>query len=87
MLLENIFWKKFHDFIAETAKAFVPYFEVLQDDFVKGPCDGDLVFCSWVLDVRTSAFEKTEEDLLRKCLYIDKQTVTERNKIRKLNNI
>ena len=87
MLLENIFWKKFHDFIAEAAKAFVPYFEVLQDSFVKRPCEGDLVFCSWVLDVRMNTFEKTEEYLLRKCLYIDKQTVTERNKMRKLNNI
>ena len=46
MLLENFFWRKFYDFIAEAVKAFVPYFEVLQDGFVKRPCDADLVFCS-----------------------------------------
>ena len=34
-----------HDFTAEAAKAFVPYFEVLQDGFVNRPCDADLVFC------------------------------------------
>ena len=43
---QTFFWKKFHDFIAEAAKAFVPYFEVLQDGFVKRPCDADIVFCS-----------------------------------------
>ena len=68
MLLENLFWKKFHDFIAEAAKAFMPHFEVLQDGFVKRPCDADLVFCSWVLDLRIKTFEKTEGDLLRKYL-------------------
>ena len=41
----------------------MPYFEVLQDGFAKKPCDADLVFCSWVLDLRTKAFEKTEGDL------------------------
>ena len=41
-------------------------FEVLQDVFVKRPCDADLLFCSWVLDLRTKTFEKTEGDLLRK---------------------
>ena len=34
-----------HHFTAEAAKAFVPYFEVLQDGFVNRPCDADLVFC------------------------------------------
>ena len=68
LLLENLFWKKFHDFMAEAAKAFMPYFEVLQDDFIKIPCDADLVFCSGILDLRTKTFEKTEGDLLRKCL-------------------
>ena len=29
MLLENSFWKKIHDAIAEATKAWVPYFEVL----------------------------------------------------------
>ena len=46
----------------------MPYFEVMQDGFVKKPCDADLVFFSWVLDLRTKTFEKTEGDLLRKCL-------------------
>ena len=73
MLLENLFGKKFHDFIAEAAKAFMPYSEVLQDGFVKWPCDADLVFWSWVLDFRMKTFEKTEGDLLRKCLQINKQ--------------
>ena len=41
--LEKFFWKKFNDFIAEAAKSFVPYFEVLQNGFVKKPCH---VFCS-----------------------------------------
>ena len=67
-LLGTLFWKKFHDFIAEAAKAFMPYFEVLQDGFVKIPCDADLVFCSWVLDLGTKTFEKTEGDLLKKYL-------------------
>ena len=66
MLLENLFQKKFCDFISEAAKAFMSNFEVLQDVFVKRPCDADLVFCSWVLDLRTKTFEKTEGDLLRK---------------------
>ena len=57
----------FHNFIAEVAKAFVPYFEVLQDGFVERPY-ANLVFCSWVLYVRMKTFEKTEEDLLRKYL-------------------
>ena len=74
----EFFWKKkvslekvpwFYSMILfEAAKAFVPYFEVLQDGFVKRPCDANLVFCSWVLDVRMKIIEKTEEDLLRKCL-------------------
>ena len=46
-VIQNIHtWKKFHDFIAEAAKAYVPYFEVLEDGFIKRPCDADLVFCS-----------------------------------------
>ena len=68
MLLENLFWKKFHDFIAEAAKTLMPYLEIQQDDFVKRPCDTDLIFCSWVLDLRITTFEKTEGDLLKKCL-------------------
>ena len=35
------FEKIFRDVIGEAAKAFVPYFEVLQDGFVKRPCDAD----------------------------------------------
>ena len=50
----------------------MPYFEV-PDGFGKRPCDAGLVFCSWVLDRRTKTFEKTEGDLLRKCLYINKE--------------
>ena len=50
----------------------MPYFEVLQGGFVKRPCDADLVFCSRVLDVKTKTFEKTEGDLLRKGLQINK---------------
>ena len=46
----------------------MPYFEVLQDGFVKRPCDVDLVLSSWVLDVKTKTIEKTEGELLRKCL-------------------
>ena len=41
----------------------MPYFEVLQDGFVKRPCDADLVFCSWKLGLRTKTFEKSEGDL------------------------
>ena len=54
--------------MAEAVKAFMPYFEVLQDGFIKIPCDADLVFCSGILALRTKTFEKTEGDLLRKCL-------------------
>ena len=35
----------FHDFIVEAVKAFVPYFKVLQEDFVERSCYADLVFC------------------------------------------
>ena len=38
----------------------MPYFEVLQDGCVKRPCNADLVFSSWVLNVRMKTFEKTE---------------------------
>ena len=44
-LLKHFLWKRFYDFIAEAAKAFQPYFEVLQDRFAKRPCYADLVFC------------------------------------------
>ena len=68
MLIENLFLKIFHDAIAEVAKPLVPYFEVLQVCFVKKPCDANLVFCSCVLDAREKTCEKTEADLLIKCL-------------------
>ena len=68
MLLGNSFWKKFHDAIAEATKALVPYFEVLNVGFIKGPCDANLVFCSSVLDARMKTCEKTEGALLQKCL-------------------
>ena len=73
MLLVNFLWKKFHDFIAEAPKAFAPYFEAVQDGFVKRTCDADLELYSWVLDVRMNTVKKTEEDLLRKYLKINKQ--------------
>ena len=65
--LGNSCWKKYYDVIAEAAKALVPYFEVLHVGFVKRPCDAN-VFCSCVLDARTKPCEKTEGDLLIKCL-------------------
>ena len=71
--------------MAEAAKAFVPYFEVLQDGFVERPCDADLVFCSWVLDGRMKTFEKPEENLKSQKMFIDKQRTTKRNKIEKLD--
>ena len=86
MLLENFLWKKFHDFINETAKVFVAYLKVLQDGFVKRPCDADLVFCSWVSDVRMNTFEKTEEEFTQK-MFTNKLTIAKRNKIGKLNYI
>ena len=49
---ETYFGKKFHDAIAEAAKPLVPYFEILHVGFVKIPCDGNLVFCSCVLDAK-----------------------------------
>ena len=58
MLLGNFSRKKFHDFIAEAAKAFVPDFEKIQDGFAKRAGDADLIFCSWVLDVRTKTLER-----------------------------
>ena len=73
MLLGNVFWKKFHDAIAEAAKPLVPYFEVLHVGFVKRPCDANLVFCSCVLDARIKTCEKTEAGLLIKCLKMNKQ--------------
>ena len=47
---------------------FVVLIEVLQEGFVERPYDADLVFCSWVLNVRMNKLEKTEDDLFRKCL-------------------
>ena len=46
IVIRKTFWEKFHDFVVEAAKAFMPYFEVLQNGFVKRSCDADLVFCS-----------------------------------------
>ena len=67
MLLGNLFWKKFHYAIAESAKPLAPYFEVLHDGFAKRPCDADLVFCACLLDARIKACKKTEAGLLIKC--------------------
>ena len=64
----------------------MPYIEVQQDVFVKRPCDADLVFCSWVLDLRTKTFEKNWGRLTQK-MFLDKQAIAKRNKIRKLNYI
>ena len=68
MVLGNSFWKKFHDAIAEAAKNIRAIFEVLHVGFVKRPCDANLVFCSCVLDARMKTCDKTEGDLLIKCL-------------------
>ena len=73
MLPGNLFWKKFHDAIAEAAKALAPYFDVLHVGFVKRPCDAILMFCSCVLDARMKTCEETEAGLLIKCLYIKKK--------------
>ena len=75
MLLGNSFWKKFHDVLAETAKALVPYFKVLQVGFVKRSCDANIVFCSHVLEARMKTCEKTEGGLLI-IMFIDEQTIT-----------
>ena len=72
LLLENLFWKNFNHFIAEAAKALMPYFEVLQGGLVKRPCDAGLAFCSWVLDLKTKIFEKNWRRLTQK-MFIDKQ--------------
>ena len=73
MLLENLLWKKFQNFIAEAAEVFLPYFEVLPDGFVKRPCNVDLVFWSWVSHIRMNTFKKTERELLKKYLRINQQ--------------
>ena len=70
----NSFWKKFHDVLAETVKALVPYFKVLQVGFVKRSCDANLVLCSHVLDARMKTCEKTEGCL--PIMFIDEQTIT-----------
>ena len=75
MLLDNFLWKKFHDFIAEAARAFVPYFEVLQDGFVERPCDADLVFSSWILDVIWNILGRLAWKMFK-----DKQPIIKRNK-------
>ena len=84
MLLENLFWEKFNDAIAEATKALVPYFDVLHVGFVKRPCDANLVFCSCVLNARIKTCEKTEAGLLIKCSYMNKQL---HNEIRSENLI
>ena len=45
------FFEKLCDIIAETAKAFMPYFKVWQDGFIKRLCDADVVFCLLALEV------------------------------------
>ena len=70
----NSFWKKFHDVLAETAKALVPHFKVLQVGFVKRSCNANLVLCSRVLDARMKTCEKTEGCSL--IMFIDEQTIT-----------
>ena len=72
-LLENLFWKKFQDAIAEAGKPLVPYFEVLHAGFVKRPCDANLVFCSCVLGARM--MWKNWIRLANK-MFIDQQTIT-----------
>ena len=69
------FWKRFHDAIVEAVKALLSYFEVLHLGFVKKPGDANLVFCSCILESRMETYEKTEGDLLIRCL-IDEQTIT-----------
>ena len=57
--MRKLFLEKFHDFIAEAVKAFVPYFEVLQDGFVKRPCDADLVIEKQITFIQTKKWTKT----------------------------
>ena len=66
--------EKSHDVLAETAKALVPYFKVLQVGFVKRSCDANVVFCSHVLDARMKTCEKNEGGLLI-IMFIDEQTI------------
>ena len=65
----KLFWKIFHEAIAEATKALVPYFEVSLNVFlIKRPRDTNLVFYLCVLDARIKTCEKTEGALLKKCI-------------------
>ena len=42
----------------------MPYFEVLDVDFVKGPCDANLAFCLCLSNAKMKTRERNEEGLL-----------------------
>ena len=66
------FFEKLCDIIAETAKAFMPYFKVWQDGFIKRLCDADVVFCLLALEVMWKNMWKNWGRLAQKII-IDKQ--------------
>ena len=55
----------------------MPYFEVLQDGFVKRPCNADLALCLLLLDVRMNTFEKIWGKLTQKMFMENKQSQKE----------
>ena len=64
----KLFLEKVPRCYSRSSKNISARFEVLHVGFVKRPCDANLVFCSCVLDARMKTCDKTEGDLLIKCL-------------------
>ena len=56
-------YKMYLLYVSIKTKAFMPYYEVLQIGFIKRPCHTDILFCSWVLDIR-----KHKKKLKETCL-------------------
>ena len=71
----KLFLEKFHDAIAEAAKALVPYFEVFHVGFVKRLCDANLVFCLYVLGAKMKTCEKNWSRLTNE-IFLDERTIT-----------
>ena len=63
--------EKIIDILAEAAKAFVLYFKVLQDGFIKSPCYVVLVFCPRVLDVSMKTWKSWRRHAEK--FFLDKQ--------------
>ena len=64
----QLFLEKVPGCYSRSSKKISAIFEVLHVGFVKRPCGANIVYCSCVLDARMKTCDKTEGDLVIKCL-------------------